>query len=261
MQMMTRLTQTLRTLTLLSVLAILSLATGTAALAQEESPAGGASPSPAAAASEPALGTPAPGGAMPIPEGGEILEPGRYADTSIGRAFSFEVDDGWTSQGAIPGAGVALIEDTEVGPYVAIVPFDGSVFTDPCLTADNAAAFGPAPTRVDATPEGLLAHLGTHPFLTLTEPVPVEIGGLAGLQVDVTTSVPDDCDPPWAWLWVLPVVNDYHLTEDVAARVIALDGGDSVVALVSEVAAAGDVAALTDRAMTVFESMEFGEPS
>ena len=118
------------------------------------------------------------------------------------------------------------------------------------------------PTRRASTPtpEAFLAHLAAHPFLTVTEPVAVEVGGLSGLQVDVTTSVPDDCDPPWAWLWVLPVVNDYHLTEDVAARVLALDGGDDVVVLVSEVGADSESAALTETAMSVFESIEFGEP-
>jgi hypothetical protein len=249
----------------MTIVAVLLVLPGPAVLAQQESPGAVESAvagTPAPAPSDAALETPAAADeALPIPDAGVVLEPGRYADASIGRPYSFEVDEGWTSQGAIPGAGVALIEDTEVGPYIAFVPFDGSVFTDPCRTADNTDAFGPAAAAIEATPEAFLAHLAGHPFLTLSEPVPVEIGGLSGLQVDVTTSVPDDCDPPWAWLWVLPVVGDYHLTEDVAARIVALDGDDTVVALVAEVAADDDVASLLERAMTVFESVEFPEAS
>jgi hypothetical protein len=230
---------------------MLCLSGSGSALAQDPSPAPSALGSPAPLAS----GGPTTLGA----EGGILLEPGRYVDTSLGREITFEVDDGWTSQGAIPGAGVALIKDPEAGPYIAIVPFDGTVFTHPCRTPENADDFGPDLTRLDATPEAFLDHLAAHPFLAVTEPVAVEVGGLSGLQVDVTTSVPDDCDPPWAWLWVLPVVNDYHLTEDVAARVLALDGGDDVVVLVSEVGADSDVASLTETAMSVFESIELGE--
>ncbi len=63
---------------------------------------------------------------------------------------------------------------------------------------------------------------------------PVEIGGYSGVQVDMRSSVPAESEPPWAWLWTLPVVGDFHLNDDEDARFIALDVDDHVTVMAAE---------------------------
>lgn len=102
-----------------------------------------------------------------------------------------------------------------------------------------------------------MAHLAANPHLAAQEPVPVEIGGHAGLQVDVTASVGEDCISPTTYLWALPVVTDFHLDDGEQARIIALDAdGRTIVVVIEAYPDVGDYPALLESAMAVVESIE-----
>jgi hypothetical protein len=218
-------------------------------------PASGQEASPSASTS-PRLG------ALPLSEteGGTTLEPGRYTDSAIGQTLTFEIGDDWILAGPpIPGVGFALIREESGSPYLGVAGFDGVVFSDPCLTAKNAATFGPAPEPVEATAEALVSHIAAHPFVTATEPIAVEVAGYPGFAIEVTVSVPLECEPAWAWLWVLPVVNDYHLADGQLARIVAFDAPRGVIVTSAEVFADGDIDSFAAETTALLDSLEVGE--
>jgi hypothetical protein len=160
---------------------------------------------------------------------------------------------------ADPDVGFALIRDGDGQPYFALVRFDGTVFSDACLTAANEATFGAAPEPIEATAGSFIEHIRSHPFVTSSEPVEVEYGGLAGLAMDVSVDVPVDCEPPWAWLWTLPVVGDCHLADGQSAHLVALQARDQVIVASSEVFEGGDLDAFVGLTDAILASLEVGE--
>jgi hypothetical protein len=174
--------------------------------------------------------------AVPVPAEGGPLAAGRYADTSLGREIAFDLGEGWIADVVIPEVGIAIVRDEPGAPYAAITRFYGDVFPEGCVTGDDAEAFFDGAETIEVSAAAFIDHLASHPSLTTGEPLPVEVAGLPAVQLDVTAvDVPDDCQPPWAWLWLLPVVGDYHLADGQQARVVAIDAApEEVVVAVFE---------------------------
>jgi hypothetical protein len=235
-----------------------------AVLAQESAQPSEAGASAPIASAAPASSEAPTGDAIVIAdiERGAPLEPGRYVDTSIGRDISFDLGEGWISDGPIPDDGLAIVRDEPGGPYLYIGQFLGQVFPPGCLTEDEEQnqAFGEGVTTIDATATAFMEHLTAMPELTTTEPVPVEVSGFPGLQLDVSAvEVDAACMPPWAWLWVLPVSGDYHLSDGTVARVVALDADEQVVVVVMEAGPEADMDALLAQGDEILASMQIGE--
>jgi hypothetical protein len=236
-----------------------------ATLAQESPPPSGEAPTGEAASSEVPVGAGAAGAdgsvvALADVERGQVLAPGRYVDRSLGRDLTFELGDGWVNDGAIEGAGFAIVRDEPGSPYFAISPFPGQVFPEGCVAdGQDPEAFFEAVTDIDTTAASFIDHIASHAAITAAEPVPVELAGFSGLQLDVSAvDVDDTCMPPWAWLWLLPVVGDYHLNEGETARILALDAGGQVVVAIAEAFPDADDEAFLAEAMSVLESLQIG---
>jgi len=241
------------------LLGVLVTAIPSGVVAQESpAPASEAAPSAVPASMAPA------GDAIAIAdiERGAPLEPGRYVDTSIGRDISFDLGEGWISDGPVEDAGLALVRDEPGSPYLYIGQFIGDIYPPGCATEDEEQrqAFGDGITTIDATAAAFMDHLTAMPELTTTEPVATEVAGFPGLQLDVSAvDVADTCMPPWAWLWVLPVVGDYHFSDGTVARVVALDADEQVVVVVMEAGGDADMEAFLAQGDDILASMQIGE--
>jgi hypothetical protein len=233
-------------------------------MAQESAPPSeGAASAPAASAAPASSEAPA-GDAIVIAdiERGAPLEPGRYVDTSIGRDITFDLGEGWISDGPIPDAGLAIVREEPGAPYLYIGQFIGQIFPPGCITDDEeqSQAFGDGITTIDTTAAAFMDHLTAMPELTTTEPVATEVAGFPGLQLDVSAVAVDAaCMPPWAWLWVLPVVGDYHFSDGTVARVVALDADEQVVVVVMEAGPDADMDAFLAQGDDILASMRIGE--
>jgi hypothetical protein len=216
----------------------------------------------AAPAADASSGTsPASGTSLDSVERGPIA-PGRYVDRSLGRDIAFSVGDGWAVEERIEDAGFSLIREEPGAPYFFVGPFGGEVFPADCpdmMDDEEGQAFFEGVTSVEPSAAAFVEHLSAMPELTLTEPVPVEVAGFSGLQLDVTeVDVEDDCAPPWAWLMTLPQVGDYHLSEGVLARVVAVDAGGQTLVAFMEIDPDGDVEGFYELGTGILESLEIG---
>ncbi len=204
------------------------------------SPSAAMSPQPSASV-EP---TTAAGGA--IPEG--PVPAGEYTSTSLGETITFTVDaEGWIGFPDIPDVGLALSRQDNPGG-VSITTFGGEVFSQPCSPD--------ATETIDATAAGFVAWLADHPELNATAPVETTLGGHPALQLDVTSDVDPACpETPRIWLWVLPVVGDFHVDENEAARFIVADVDDTPTVVVIESFEAARQAELLEAAQPILDSL------
>ena len=78
------------------------------------------------------------------------------------------------------------------------------------------------------------------------------------LQLDVVSQPNKKCDPRVAYLWELPIVREFHVSNGAIARIIAADVGDEVVVALIETAAGTGASpfAFLDTAMELVESIE-----
>ena len=149
------------------------------------SPAPGASPQPVVVRD----GT--------IPAAGGVLTPGEsYSDWSLGPTITFTAGDCWAATPVNAGFGLALVWGGSPVPSVlSLTEFEGLVFEDPCLAANENTL------PVDATPEGLIGDIAQSPYLIVSEPTEADLGGLPALRIEVATQSPMGCEPPATWLW------------------------------------------------------------
>ena len=210
------------------------------AVSPSASPSEAMSPQPSAVL-EP---TTAAGGT--IPEG--PIPPGEYTSTSLGETISFTVDaEGWMGSPDIPDVGLALTRQ-EIRGGVSITTFGGEVFAQPCSPDQT--------ETIDATAAAFVAWLADHPELNATEPVETTLGGHPAVQLDVTSDVDPECpETPRIWLWVLPVVGDFHLNEDEAARFIVADVDDTPTVVVIESFDPARQADLLEAAQPILDSL------
>ena len=137
-----------------------------------------ASPSRAAAGTATAQTSDAePAVACPNPHGGQCLgrlEPGTYTTVSFAPAITYTVPAGWANGEDLPGNFQLQLNDDVryLGIYKhANVPFKCEEHPD---------------LRLSQTVSDYTRWLRRHPLLHVTTPVPVSIGGLRGVYMDIS---------------------------------------------------------------------------
>lgn len=186
--------------------------------------------------------------ARPVPRDGALA--GTYASTVLGPAMTFSVDDGWAvAYPPVDGLGFA-IAPRGGGHILGFVPFAGTVMADPCFKpersmdlseaqgAEGAWLTDPANRlTLDPTIEGFWNHLASNPYLTVSEPVDVRVGGFSGLQADISAAVSEECFPRHTVLWHEPTAGlrgAWIMNDGSEARYTAVDVAGTVVVIAAE---------------------------
>ncbi|MGC5076649.1 hypothetical protein [Agrococcus sp. DT81.2] len=149
---------------------------------------------PASSAPEPqaATVTPAPtpsaeeAAGCPNPHGGACLgalEAGEHQTRVFQPAITYTVPAGWTNYEDLPGNFWLFQTDDLASQDSAVGGSYLGIYQDAAAAALDCAE---APEQgVNRTPEALVAWYQSVPTLTVTPPVPVTVGGLEGLQIDL----------------------------------------------------------------------------
>jgi hypothetical protein len=179
------------------------------------------------------------------------LAAGDYVSDTTGAHIEFTLDEhDWSGLADIEDVGFGLFL-ADVGTHaISVVKFAGEIFTDAC-SPDATSTTG-------TTPAEFMAFLAARHGVTASAPVEVQVGGRPALQVDLTTEVDAACEATGGgriWLWVLPVVGDFHFNDAETARMIAVDGGSATVIIVVEAFPDADYDHLLEHATEVIESM------
>jgi len=192
--------------------------------------------------------------AAELPSATGPLLPGRYVDSSTGPLLEFTIGDGWQLIGEpIIGVGVDFARADDPDAELIFTRFVGEIYTEPCITRDNAESFQVMTTFVKMDSDGLMGYLGAHPHLVGGTQEPTEIAGLSAQQLDATVEVGEGCSmnlPLW------PVAPIFHITSDGNGfRAIAADTDRGV--FVAYVTGPADTyPELLELAMEVIESIE-----
>lgn len=130
-----------------------------------------------------------------LPPGGGDLTSGRHTTSVFTPTVSFDVGKGWQLDGPETEAGfqlsrgsdpVAVYGDNAFAISRVERVLDDPLITDRELTLEAKEHFKPAPAD-------LVAFLRADPWLTVSEPRAVEVGGVSGVTFDVTTKdLPDE---------------------------------------------------------------------
>jgi hypothetical protein len=123
----------------------------------------------------------------PLPEEGQSLRPGEYRSEEFKPSVSFRVGKGWSNDP--PEASDALLLTWEETVGLAFV---------------NAQwVFKPTKTgtpRVVEAPEDMVGWFQQHPYLQTSEPEPVTVGGVKGVQFEVVVKdLPENYSGPCEW--------------------------------------------------------------
>ncbi|MEK6191891.1 MAG: hypothetical protein AABM41_06155 [Chloroflexota bacterium] len=210
------------------------------------------SPSPLPTLEESIAGIPSPAACDPGTVCDGPLAAGDYVSDTTGAHIEFTLDDhDWSGLVDIQDVGFALfLADVGGNHAVSVVSYSGEIFTDACSSE--------ATSTIGTTPADFMTFLAARTGVTASAPVEVEVGGRPALQVDLTTEMDAACEATGGgriWLWVLPVVGDFHFNDAETARVIAVDGGSATVIIVIEAFPDVEYDHLLDHATEVVESM------
>ena len=107
----------------------------------------------------------------PLPEVQQVLRPGEYRTEEFEPSFSFKVGKGWKNDP--PEAFDILLLGQETGGW-------GAVNVQRVYKASKSGT----PIVVNA-PKDLVGWLEHHPYLKTSDPEPISVGGVKGLQLDV----------------------------------------------------------------------------
>lgn len=179
------------------------------------------------------------------------LAAGDYVSETTGARIEFTLDEhDWSGLEDIQNVGFGLFL-ADVGTHaISVAKFAGEIFTDACSPD--------ATSTIGTTPAEFMSFLAARHGVTASAPVEAQVGGRPALQVDLTTEVDAACmaaDNQRIWLWVLPVVGDFHFNDAETARVIAVDAGNATVIIVIEAFPDADYDHLLEHATEVIESM------
>jgi hypothetical protein len=208
-------------------------------LAGCSSPSSGAAegtPAPVAESGSPSPSADAP--TCPNSHGGSCLgaiDAGTYETTTFEPQITYTVPDGWMNMEDLPGNFWLYLEEDAAGQatprggsYVGIYQNIHAAAID-CTEAWQEG--------VGQTPADLAAWYASVPGLVASEPVPVTVGGLAGLQLDLSLEEGDTtCDfggNPGIPLIIGDGVSDVHhvILGEMDIRLVLLEWGDGNVTL------------------------------
>jgi hypothetical protein len=240
--------------TLLALLAVPALAVAGCSAAGSATPA---APSQSA--------TSAPAAHCRNPHGGACLnelDAGTYATSKFEPAITYTVPNGWTNDEDLPGNFLLhKTADSQVGvdggSYVGIYQNVRAA----SITCAEMPQIG-----VRATPADLVAFYRTVPGLTVSEPTAVTVGGLEGLQIDLSVAAGEGlCS--YDGLNATPVIIGggvsalHHVVlAGLAMRLILLDwdGGNVTIEIVS-VEAQHPAEEYRAEVQTILDALSFGE--
>lgn len=153
-----------------------------------------------------------------LPQEG-ALDAGPYVTDEFEPAFTFRIGDGWTSGGAESPDSLSMhAASTKQLQTPSLLSFvkPRSVFDPDDLTGGTITD---APDSV----EGWIQWFQKHPDLQTTEPSPVNVGGVEGTSITMTTA------QPTALLWIINERDDVNLGKGTQRQVIVLDvNGETV---------------------------------
>jgi len=109
-----------------------------------------------------------------LPEEAKALRPGEYRTEEFEPSFSFRVSEGWKN--SPPEAFDISLLGQETGGL-------GSVNVQPVYELSKSGR----PIVVNA-PKDLVGWLEHHPYLKTSDPEPISVGGVKGLQLDVAVA-------------------------------------------------------------------------
>jgi hypothetical protein len=120
----------------------------------------------------------------PLPEEPKALRPGEYRTEEFKPSFSFRVGEGWSNE--LPEASDALLLTREETVGLAFV--NAQEVYKPTKTG--------TPNVVEA-PEDMAGWFQQHPYLRTSEPEPVTVGGVKGVQFEVVVKdLPENYSGP-----------------------------------------------------------------
>lgn len=209
-----------------------------------------ASPSPSAPASStgPAPARPP----CPNPHGGQclgLLDEGTYTTVTFRTPITYQVPEGWSNLEDLPGnfllmpPGSSLaLGDAGLADYIGV--YEGVAIAQRDCQSSREPGVG-------TTAVEMAAALAERDGLLVTEPVPVEIGGLSGVMIDIALDgsgmgcavddFPGTIVPLIIGNW--PASLEHAQIDGIGTRLYLLDHGDSnIVIEVSDTQAPGTTA-------------------
>ena len=138
------------------------------------------------------------------------------------------------------------------------------VLTGPCQDSETKV--------IESDPGALITWLGTNDWLTVTDPVPLNLGGRTGLQVDVSQAksprgtcklppdVPDqDKDRLERSVYIFKFgEDDFWVGEDETVRIIVVDVDGKPFTILEGSSPSSAFPALVEAAQPMLESLRFG---
>jgi hypothetical protein len=136
---------------------------------------------------------------LPEPKAGQLTEPllpGKYATSEFEPALSFSVSEDPEWRVSFPEASDVFAltpAQPSNGPYPTLGFFHVTLVFSP--EGQEVIRLGPNDPRI-AKPDRMVAWLRNHPSLSTSDPVPVTVGGMQGVRLDVAVfPVPEDYSP------------------------------------------------------------------
>lgn len=200
----------------------------------------------------PALAMAQDSGTDALPDGGELLAPGRYADTSVGPTIEFRVSDGWRVGDRVDGPLFSLELVDVPGSVLSITRYDGDVFVDSCDPTSL--------TSVDASVRRLAEVIGANPLLNVAPPATTEVDGRPGVQLDVAVpALRTECRARFPLLWAVPDLENGQFIQvpEQQSRFILLDVDGAVIVIAIETFPGVPFGPMLDASMALVDSIRF----
>src|SRR5215208_186708 len=193
--------------------------------------------------------------ARPLPEDPKALRPGTYRSEEFKPSLSFTVGKGWSSS---PLEEASDFLEIAWGQTAGITFLNAQEAYKPTRTGSQ---------KVVDAPKDMVGWLQQHPYLQTSQPEPVTVGGVKGVQFDVVVGeLPQNyiptCtsivgNPNCVDLFRLSTGGPILLGEGYKAGVIVLEDVEGETVTIGFVSPASEFGELAPEAQKVLESVEW----
>ena len=193
--------------------------------------------------------------ARPLPEDPKALRPGTYRSEEFKPSLSFHVGKGWSSS---PLEEASDFLEIAWGQTAGITFLNAQEAYKPTRTGSQ---------KVVDAPKDMVGWLQQHPYLQTSQPEPVTVGGVKGVQFDVVVGeLPQNyiptCtsivgNPNCVDLFRLSTGGPILLGEGYKAGVIVLEDVEGETVTIGFVSPASEFGELAPEAQKVLESVEW----
>jgi hypothetical protein len=150
---------------------------------------------------------------QPLPEEQQELRPGVYRSEEFKPSLSFRVGEGWSN--SPPEASDALLLQLTRDETVGLGFVNAQEVYKPTKTG--------TPKVVEA-PEDMVGWFQQHPYLRTSEPEPVTVGGVKGVQFEmVVKDLPENYSGPCVW-YLRDCVDIFETSSVVESEVVGGSG-------------------------------------